>query len=94
MKRVGCFPGEVDATWTPKASEALARYLKAANKGLPSEGLTLAFLEQLKADPARTCPSHAAKDRSLPMANVSLLLHEARRWRHLSCPIILAPASF
>jgi hypothetical protein len=57
LKRVGCFPGEVDQTWTPKASEALARYLRATNKGLPSEGLTEVFLEQLKADPARACPS-------------------------------------
>jgi caspase domain-containing protein len=57
LKRLGCFAGDPDPTWTPKASEALARYLKAAKQTLPSEGLTPIFLEQLKSGPARSCPT-------------------------------------
>jgi hypothetical protein len=57
LKRLGCFAGDPDPTWTPKASEALARYLKAAKQTLPSDGLTPIFLEQLKWAPARTCPT-------------------------------------
>jgi hypothetical protein len=57
LKRLGCFAGDPDPTWTPKASEALARYLKAAKQTLPGDGLTPIFLEQLKWGPARTCPT-------------------------------------
>jgi Caspase domain len=55
LKRLGCFVGDPDTGWTPKASEALARYLQAAKQTLPSEGLTAVFLERLKWTPNRTC---------------------------------------
>ena len=65
LKRLGCFVGDPDTTWTTKASEALARYLKAAKQALPSEGLTTVFLERLKWTPTRTCPTPCGSGQKL-----------------------------
>jgi len=57
LKRVGCFAGDPDTSWTPRASEALARYLSATKQALPNEGLTPVYLQHLKGAPAHSCTS-------------------------------------
>src|SRR5262245_9285715 len=78
LKRLGCLPGDADTAWTPKASEALARYLAAAKQPLPSEGLTTVFLEQLKRAPAQTCPSPCGSDEKVAGGNCVALGPQAR----------------
>jgi hypothetical protein len=56
LKRVGCYPGAVDAQWGKMSQLALQRFAQHAALALPLGEPTTAALEAVSARPDRVCP--------------------------------------
>jgi hypothetical protein len=56
LKRVGCYAGDVDDSWTPKARQSLERFNKHANLRLDAKVASVDALDAVKDKPSRVCP--------------------------------------
>ncbi len=57
LKRVGCDPGRIDGTWTPKASTALSDFARITKKSMPNDAPTEAALALVSGHKSQVCIS-------------------------------------
>ena len=56
LRRLGCYPGAVDASWGPDSRKAMELFNKSAGANLETRIATLDTLDVLRAKPTRVCP--------------------------------------